>query len=349
MAQVHVVIVGLDRRGRKPKNKRLFLYPSITADPQEVSVPVITAYLTDGRRLADPHVVVKEEARPINGMPRVIIGSKPIDGGHYILSEEKYHELEASSPAESRWFRPFIGAQEFLNGGRRWIVHPASIPPEELRRLPGIVERIRKVREYRQASRSAPTRALAATPGAFHVTVIPDRPFLVLPEVSSERREYMPIGWLEPPVIPSNKLRILPDATLAHFALLTSAMHMAWMRLVTGRLKSDYQYGIGIVYNTFPLPPGGPKRVATQRIEALAQAVLDARAAHPEATLADLYDPDTMPADLRAAHHALDRAVDRLYRRQGFGSEIERAEFLLGMYETMTAGLASKKKRRKRR
>ena len=349
VAQVHVVIVGLDRRGCAPRDKRLFLYETVTADPQEATVPVITAYLTDGRRLRNPHVVVKEEPRPINGMPRVVIGSKPIDGGHYILSEEEYRELGASSPEEARWFRPYIGAQEFLNGGRRWIVHPDSIPPEELRRLPGILSRIRRVRAYREMSKSAPTRTLAATPGAFHVTVIPDRPFLVLPEVSSERRDYMPIGWLEPPVIPSNKLRILPDATLGHFALLTSAMHMAWLRLVGGRLKSDYQYGIGTVYNTFPLPPGGLGAVATPRIEALAQAALDARAAHPGASLADLYDPDTMPADLRAAHRALDRAIDRLYRRQGFGSEIERAEHLLARYEKMTAALIAARRRGRRR
>ncbi|PPB79771.1 hypothetical protein LV82_02562 [Albidovulum inexpectatum] len=349
VAQVHVVIVGLDRRGRAPKDKRLFLYPSITADPQEVSVPVITAYLTDGRRLADPHVVVKEEARPINGMPSIISGSQPIDDGHYILSEEEYRELEASKPAEARWFRPFIGAQEFLNGGRRWIVHPDSIPPAELRRLPGILERIRKVREFRSRSKRKQTLEKAQTPGDFNVTVIPDRPFLVLPEVSSERRDIMPIGWLEPPVIPSNKLRILPDATLAHFALLTSAMHMAWMRLVTGRLKSDYQYGIGIVYNTFPLPPGGLETLATPRIESLAQAVLDARAAHPQATLADLYDPDAMPADLRAAHRALDRAIDRLYRRQGFDTEIERAEHLLALYEAAAATLIRRPRRSRSR
>ena len=144
-------------------------------------------------------------------------------------------------------------------------------------------------------------------------------PFLVIPQVSSERREYVPIGWLEPPTIPSDKLRLLPDATLTDFALLTSAMHMAWMRAVTGRMKSDYMYSVGVVYNTFPTPPGFKSENASlSALEPLAQAVLDARAAHPDATLADLYDPDLMPPNLRSAHHALDRAVDRLYRRARF-------------------------------
>ena len=165
-------------------------------------------------------------------------------------------------------------------------------------------------------------------------------PFLIVPQVSSERREYVPIGWLEPPIIPSEKLRLLPDATLADFALLTSAMHMAWMRAVTGRMKSDYMYSVGVVYNTFPLPPGFAD-ADTTALEPLAQAVLDARSAHPGATLADLYDPDLMPPDLRRAHHALDRSVDRLYRRQRFTSERERVEYLFALYERLQAPLAA--------
>ena len=158
----------------------------------------------------------------------------------------------------------------------------------------------------------------------------------------------MPIGWLEPPAIPSEKLRILPDATLGEFALLTSAMHMAWMRAVTGRMKSDYMYSVGVVYNTFPTPT---RSANTDKLKALAQAVLDARAAHPDATLADLYDPDLMPLGLRRAHRTLDRAVDRLYRARGFASERERAEHLFTLYETMRAplGVGIKKLKRRRR
>ena len=172
----------------------------------------------------------------------------------------------------------------------------------------------------------------------------------MIPEVSSERRDYAPIGWLEPPVIPSNKLRLLANAKLADFALLTSAMHMAWTRHIGGRLKSDYQYSVGINYNTFPLPP---KDASLSKLEPLAQAVLTARAAHPGATLADLYDPLTMPPNLRKAHQVLDRAVDRLYRRSGFASERERVEHLLMMYEGLRGPLGvritSKKKGRRGR
>ena len=187
---------------------------------------------------------------------------------------------------------------------------------------------------------------MADTPTLWQVNVIPTAPFLVIPEVSSERREYMPIGWLEPPVIPSNKLRLLASATLTDFALLTSAMHMAWTRHIGGRLESRCQYSVGVNYNTFPLPP---KDADLSKLEPLAKAVLDARAAHPDATLANLYDPDLMPPNLRRAHRALDRAVDRLYRRTGFASERERVEHLFMLYERMRAPLAVDTKKRVRR
>ena len=181
--------------------------------------------------------------------------------------------------------------------------------------------------------------------------MLPSAPFLVIPQTSSERREYVPIGWLEPPVIPSVKLIVLEDATLADFALLTSAMHMAWMRTVTGRMKSDYSYSIGLVYNTFPLPPVGEEEL--ERLAPHAKAVLAVRENHPDATLADLYDPDLMPPDLRKAHQTLDRAVDRLYRRAPFPSERERLEHLFMLYEKMRApleaGMKAKPKRRRTR
>ena len=175
-------------------------------------------------------------------------------------------------------------------------------------------------------------------------------PFLVVPEVSSERREYTPIGWLKPPTIPSNLVRIIENASIPLFGLLTSAMHMSWLRHIGGRLKSDYRYSIGLVYNTFPLPPASKAQLAKLR-GSLAKAVLDARAAHPSASLADLYDPDLMPANLRKAHQALDRAVDKLYRRTGFSSDRERTEYLFGLYEKivalMTAATKPKRTRRK--
>ena len=182
----------------------------------------------------------------------------------------------------------------------------------------------------------------------YHVNVVPFAPFLVIPKVSSERREYVPIGWLEPPAVPSDLVFVLLDAAKPLFALLTSAMHMVWLRYFGGRLKSDYRYSIGLVYNTFPLPPGFAD-ADMSALEPLAQAVLDARTAHPDATLADLYDPDLMPPNPRRAHHALDRAVDRLYRRKRFTLERERVEYLFALYERMQAPLSTAAARPKAR
>jgi hypothetical protein len=190
---------------------------------------------------------------------------------------------------------------------------------------------------FRSKSDRKSTLAISAFPEKYNVEVIPDRPFLVVPEASSERREYVPIGWLEPPTIPSNLVRIVEDASKPLFAVLTSAMHMSWLRHIGGRLKSDYRYSIGLVYNPFPMPPATPAEL--NKLEPLVDAVLAARARHHGATLADLYDPDRMPSDLRKAHRILDKAVDSLYRRSGFTSDRERVEHLFGLYEKMVAPL----------
>ena len=351
-AHVHVVIIGLDAAEHASRDKRLFSYENINGEPLEGAHAVITPYLFDGGALANPHIVVREEGRPINGLVQLLTGSQPIDDGHYIFNvEDRLAFLDAEPDAEP-FLRPFVGAREYLQGSERWILALHDAPPATLARLPSVRARIAAVRAYRRTSKRTSTLKLADTPTLWQVNVLPPAPFLVLPEVSSERREYLPVGWLEPPAIPSNKLRLLPDATLVDFALLTSAMHMAWMRAVTGRMKSDYMYSVGVVYNTFPLPPGFAD-ADTSALETLAQAVLDARAAHSGATLANLYDPDLMPPNLRRAHHALDRAVDRFYRRQRFTSERERVEHLFMLYEKMRAPLAAvmktKPKRRRRR
>ena len=345
-AHVHVVIIGLDHRENVRTDKRLFSYPDINSEPEETRHKVLSPYLFDASRLADPHLAVREESRPINGMRKLIIGSKPIDGGYYIFNlEERAAFLEAEPDAEP-FLRPFVGAREYLQGSQRWILALHEAAPEVLAQLAHVRERIAAVRAYREASKSEPTQELAKTPTLYHVNVIPTTPFLVIPEVSSERREYVPIGWLEPPVIPSNLVRVLENATLIDFALLTSSMHMAWLRHVGGRLESRYRYSIGLVYNTFPLPPEGAD---FRKLEPLAQAVLDARAEHSDATLADLYDPNLMPPNLRRTHQALDRAVDKLYRRSGFASERERVEHLFMLYETMRAPLDVQMKKNKKR
>ncbi len=346
VAHVHVVVIGLARRGCEPAVKRLFSYDDIRGDPTESRHDALTAYLFGAEGLADPHLVVREESRPINGAAHLITGSKPIDGGHLILDDTERVSLLRNHPEAGDLIRPFVGADEFINGGSRWILALQHAPPELLRRIPPIAQRVAAVRAYRLDSASKPTRDLADTPTRFHVNVIPEGVFLVIPEVSSERREYLPIGWLEAPTIPSNLLRVLSNATLLDFAILTGATHMSWLRYIGGRLKSDYRYSVGLVYNTFPRP-----RITSQdreRLEALAQAVLDARAEHPGATLADLYDPDLMPPNLRKAHKALDTAVDRLYRPAPFNSERERVEHLFRLYEKMTASLLASPERAKR-
>ena len=348
MAHVHVVIVGLDDREGVRSARRLFSYDDVKGDPHESAHAVLSPYLFDAGGLADSHLVVRKEAQPINGMGRLVIGSKPIDGGHYIFDREQRDVLLKAESAAQQFLRPYVGSREFLQGGERWILALQNAEPRVLRGMPEVRRRIAAVKAAREASPSKPTYALAKTPTLYHVNVLPNGPFLVVPKVSSERRAYVPIGWLEPPTIPSDLVFVLENASLTHFALLTSGMHMAWLRHIGGRLKSDYRYSIGLVYNTFPLPPTdtdlGP-------LEPLAQAVLDARAAHPDATLADLYDPDLMPVPLRRAHQALDRAVDRLYRRERFPSERDRVEHLFTLYERMRAPLvasAKKKTRRKR-
>ncbi len=350
MAHVHVTIIGLDAAERGSTQKRLFSYEDVKGEPLESRHAVVTPYLFDGGGLANPHLVVREEGRPVNRLPRLVIGSKPIDGGHYILDAKARVALLDACPAAEPYVRPYVGAYEYINGKNRWILWLGDAPPELLRREPALRERVAAVRGLRQRSKSAPTRALAETPTLYHVNVIPDAPFLVIPKVSSERREYVPIGWLQPPTIPSDLVFVLEGATKSTFALLTSAMHMAWLRHIGGRLESRYRYSIGLVYNTFPLPS-----VPEADLEALtphADAVLAARANHPGAAPADLYAPDLTPPDLRRAHRQLDRAVDRLYRRAAFASERERVEHLFTLYERLQAPLvaeAAKRPKRKRR
>ena len=335
-AHVHVVILGLDRREVAQSEKRLFSYSDINADPEESRHASLSPYLFDAGALSDPHLVVMEESAPINGMGRLVSGSQPIDNGEYIFDAEQRALLLEVEPDAAPFLHPYVGAREHLQGGERWILALQEAAPTALKTLPLVRKRMSAVREYRSKSKRKSTLAIAEFPTRYNVEVIPTAPFLVIPEVSSERREYAPIGWLEPPVIPSNLVRILENATLIDFALLTSAMHMAWLRYIGGRLESRYRYSIGLVYNTYPTPPKGMK---LSKLKPLGQAVLDARAAHPGATLAELYDPDLMPPNLRKAHQALDRAVDRLYRPRGFASERERVEHLFMLYEKTRAPL----------
>ena len=308
-AHVHVVILGLEGAENVRAVKRLFSYPDINGEPEETLHAALSPYLFGAGGLANPHLTVREEARPINGMAKLATGTQPIDGGHYIFDAPERSAFLEREPEARPFLRPYVGAREYLQGSKRWILALQEASPATLKELWTVRERMKSVREYRSKSKRKSTLAIADFPTRYNVEVLPSAPFLVIPEVSSERRDYVPIGWLAPPVVPSNKLRILENATLADFALLTSAMHMAWMRTVTGRMKSDYMYSVGIVYNTFPTPTNSD----WSKLE------------------------------------RLDRAVDRLYQPARFGSERGRVEHLFGLYEELRAPLEAKMKAKPRR
>lgn len=332
-AHVHVVIIGLTHRNNEPDDKRLFSYPDIKSDPVESTHGALTAYLFDARGVANRHLVVKEEGRPINGAPKLAIGSQIIDDGHFTFSPSEKADFISKEPTSAPYFRQLIGATEYINGGVRWVLTLHDADPSVLNASPLIKKRIAAVRDFRLASKRKSTLAAARTPASFALLTVPENSYLVLPRVSSERRDYVPFGWQDPPAVPTDAVIVLMDAKPWDFAMLTSRAHMAWLGHMGGKLKSDFRYSIGLVYNTFPWPEASPAQRA--KIEALAQAVLDARAAHPTSSLADLYDPDTMPGNLRKAHAALDTAVDRLYRAAPFASDRDRVEHLFGRYEAL--------------
>ena len=341
-AHVHVVIVGFGFS--KPDHKTI--YEDQDGATVAIQARNINPYLCDG-----PDVVLQNRSKPLCEVPEIGIGNKPIDGGSYLFTDQEKVAFLKLEPAAAEFFRPWIGSDEFINGWQRWCLWLGDCPPQKLRQMPEAMKRVQAVRELRLASKSPPTQKLAETPTRFHVENMPTGPMLVLPEVSSERRFYIPIGFMNgSDVLCGNKVRLFPNATLYHFGVLTSAMHMAWMRQVTGRLKSDYQYSIGIVYNTFPWPEKIPDARKAE-IERLAQAVLDERAKHLEkgATLADLYDPVTMPPGLAKAHAALDRAVDRAYRSAPFETERARVEHLFNLYQSLTTLFPEKPKKKPRK
>lgn len=346
-AHVHCVIIGLVPRHIEPKTKRLFSYPNIRGEAIESTVEKLSPYLIDGSQLNNPHIVVKETSRPINGLPAAVIGSKAIDDENLIFSEMEAHAFLKEFPHFSPYLRPLLGSEEFINNKKRFILALHNCPPEIIKANSEITDRLKRVTKFRLESKSPPTQKLAKTPTLYHVNVLPKSPFLVLPQTSSETREYMPIGFAFPPMVPTNAVKVVQNAELFHFAVLTSKMHMSWMKTITGRLKSDFQYSIGVVYNNFPMPITSDAQ--RSRIEQMGQAVVEARASHPNSTLADLYDPVTMPANLRKAHSVLDAAVDKLYRPSGFNSDADRVVHLLNLYEQMTSLFAESPKAHKRR
>ena len=298
MAHVHCVIIGFSCA---PSDKPRMIYDG----GQRKQADNINAYLLDA-----PDLFVGSRQHPICDVPEMLAGNRPADGGHLIIEESEYEEFVKKEPRAEQYIKRFVGSKEFINGKKRYCLWLVDAAPSDLRRMPLVMERVRLCREDRLASPDGGRRRLADKPALFRETLNPDA-FVVVPYTSSERRRYIPIGFLSSEYICSDGLRIIPGATLYHFGILTSNVHMAWMRAVCGRLKSDYRYSKDVVYNNFPWP--APTAEQRARIEQTARAILDARALYPSSSLADLYDETTMPPELRTAHQANDRAVCAAY------------------------------------
>ncbi len=298
-AHVHCVIIGFSIA---PNAAPKVLY---TSNRSQI-VHNINGYLLDAE-----NVFVESRSKPLCDVPEIGIGNKPIDGGNYLFTKEEMDEFLQKEPAAKAYFKPWYGSQEFINRCPRFCLWLGDCPPNELQKMPECKKRVEAVRQFRLASKSAGTRKIADTPTRFHVENMPSGTYVVIPEVSSERRKYVPMGFMTPNILCSNLVKIVPNATLYHFGVLTSNVHMAWMRAVCGRLKSDYRYSKDIVYNNFPWPTPTDEQKA--KIEQTAQAILDARERYPDASLADLYDPATMPPELVKAHQQNDKAVMRAY------------------------------------
>ena len=322
-AHVHCVIIGFSCA---PNSAPRVLY---TSDRSQI-VHNINGYLLDAE-----NVFVENRSKPLCNVPEIGIGNKPIDGGNYLFTKDEMDEFLQKEPAAKAYFKPWYGSQEFINRCPRYCLWLGDCPPNELRKMPECVKRVEAVRQLRLASKSAGTRKLAYTPTRFHVENMPSGTYVVIPEVSSEKRKYVPMGFMTPNILCSNLVKIVPNATLYHFGVLTSNVHMAWMRAVCGRLKSDYRYSKDIVYNNFPWPTPTDEQKA--KIEQTAQNILDARALYPDSSLADLYDETTMPPELRKAHQQNDKAVMRAY---GFDikttTETSCVAELMRMYQHLT-------------
>ena len=295
-AHVHCVIIGFSNVD----------VPKVIYDNEkQKKAENINAYLIDA-----PSVFVESRKLPICKIPEMVTGNRPADGGHLIIEADDYTDFVKQEPASIPYIKKLLGASEFINNKKRWCLWLVGVSPSELRQMPLVMKRIQACKEDRESAPDEGRRKLALTPHLFREQLNPST-YIIVPATSSEHRRYIPIGFLTAEVIPTNAVQIIPDATLYHFGILESNVHMAWMRAVCGRLKSDYRYSKDVVYNNFPWP--NPTDEQKAKIEQTAQAILDARALYPDSSLADLYDELTMPVELRKAHQDNDRAVMQAY------------------------------------
>ncbi|OGS72083.1 MAG: methylase [Gallionellales bacterium GWA2_60_142] len=341
MAAVHCVIIGFG--AHDIEKKTIYEYEDIRGEAHAVAARNINPYLVDA-----PDVNISNRRHPISRVPEIVFGNMPNDGGHLLMTDSEKRELLLKEPAAKKFIRPFMSAKEFINNEPRWCLWLVNVAPHELRQLPEISRRVQAVKDLREASDRQTTRELAAYPTLFGEIRQPTSNYILVPRHSSESRAYIPCGFFDTNQIVADSCLAIPNATLYHFGILTSIMHMAWVRYTCGRIKSDYRYSAGIVYNNYPWPdePTDKQRAS---IEAAAQAVLDARAQFPQSSLADLYDPLTMPPALVKAHQTLNRAVDACYRKAAFTSDAQRVEFLFERYQQFTSLLPPDKSPKKRK
>jgi len=323
-AAVHVVVIGLSGRSKTRQ-----LYQLVDTNWHRKQVCNISPYLVEGS-----NIVVEPKSKPmIKGVPQLLFGNKPTDGGHLLMNRHERDKLLEVEPQAARWIKKVLGADEFLNSKERWCLWLADITDADLRSMPHVFNRVQKVAEARRKSPDKGARKMAERPHQFRDLNNPDD-YILIPSVSSERRTYIPIGFYDANVISTNANYIIPNGTLYEFSILTSIIHNDWMRLVAGRLKSDYRYSAKVVYNSFPWPD--VTDLQRKSLINLAKSVLLIRENYPESTLADLYDPLKMPTKLLEAHQALDEFVDRLYRDKPFKDATERLSCLLERYESLT-------------
>ncbi len=337
-AGVHVVIIGFSNFNID--NKKIYEYDFVSDTTHLLETTNINPYLVDGK---DSYIV--RRTNPICQVPRMVWGNKPVDGGNLIIEDSELSDFLKNEPKAIKFIKQLMGAEELLHNKKRWCLWLVNANPNEIKEMPLVMERIRATKQVRLQSSDLGARKLADTPYLFRDTLNPVN-FIVIPEVSSEKRDYIPIAFLNENIIPTNRLQLIPDAEMWHFGVLTSIMHMTWTKYVCGRLESRYTYSNSVVYNNFPWPEN-PSQKQCETVEKAAQAVLDSRAQFPESSLGDLYDPNTMPPVLVKAHQALDKAVDQCYRSQPFQNESKRIEFLFELYEKYTAGMFGKEKGKK--
>jgi hypothetical protein len=336
-AHVHCVIIGFSSIHNSPKEKLIF-----EDNGNVIKSENINAYLLNAT-----NVFIESRKTPLCDVSEMVFGNMPNDGGNLIIKAEEYEDFIKKEPAAKKYVREFLGAEEFINGKKRYCLWLVEASPAELRHMPLVAARVEAVWKLRMESKREATKRLAYTPHLFGEIRQPESGnYLLVPSVSSEKRRYVPIGFLPSETIASNLVLIIPNATLYEFGILTSIVHNAWMRVVCGRLKSDYRYSVNIVYNNFPWPgvdaskrrenDGSDAWKRRLLIEQTAKAILDARAKYPDSTLADLYDETFMPVDLRKAHQANDRAVMEAY---GFDPKMTESQIvaeLFKMYKNLT-------------